>query len=96
MILGLHRQTLVGLIGRGTLGNRPRQEHAGQLEAEVPVEVASSMFLDDEDAPPRHHTTSERLRRAGGGPLVPILREAVVAGRGHGGGYGMRLPPKGR
>ena len=83
VILGLHRQALVVLIRRGTLGDRPRQQHPVELEAQIPVERARVVLLHHEDAPARHHSSAEWLRRTRGGALFAIRREAIVAGESH-------------
>ena len=48
MILGAHRKPLVGGVNRGAARDRPALEYAVHFEAEVPVQPAGVMLLDDE------------------------------------------------
>src|SRR3546814_14788538 len=48
MVLGAHRETLVGGVGARPLGHRPAFEHAVDFEAEVVMEPRRVMLLDDE------------------------------------------------
>jgi hypothetical protein len=84
MILDLHREPLDGRIGHGTLGHRPRLEHAVELEAEVVVEVRRGVLLHDErerfvgGAVTR---AAGRLRSAGEVPHAAILLESHAGTR---------------
>src|SRR2546429_379706 len=49
MILDVHGEPLRLRIERGTLGDRPRQQHAVVLEPEVVVQMARQMLLDAEE-----------------------------------------------
>src|SRR5262249_29476535 len=51
-VLDLHRQALHLRVQAGALGHRPAPQHAAVLEAEVAVEVARVVLLDDEDRSP--------------------------------------------
>ena len=54
VVLDGHRQALLARVGRRALGDGPRLEHAVDLEAEVVVQRARRVLLDDEDRPARH------------------------------------------
>ena len=49
MILHVHRKPFRLGIERRALGNRPREQYAVVLEAEVVVEMARQVFLDAEE-----------------------------------------------
>ncbi|MGY4356834.1 hypothetical protein ACVW0J_003327 [Bradyrhizobium sp. i1.7.7] len=64
MVLDLDRQPLVMRIERGSLGDRPRLEHAVELEPQIIVQSRRIVLLDHE-APLRrwrHRGLARRLR----------------------------------
>ena len=62
MVLDVHRQALVGGVEAWPLGHRPAQQHAVELEAEVVVQMARRVLLDDEGQCSGAH--AERRARA--------------------------------
>src|SRR5258708_36746174 len=52
MVLGLHREALVGGIEREALGQSPRFEPAVQFEAQVVVRARGGVLLDHEQQRP--------------------------------------------
>ena len=72
VILGLHRQPLLGRIGMRTARHRPGLEHAVPLESQVVMHARSAVFLHDKNAGPRCSRT-HRLRGAIGRPLAPVF-----------------------
>jgi hypothetical protein len=48
MVLDLDGQPLVGRVHRGSLRDRPRAQHPVDLQAEVVVQRAGVVLLDDE------------------------------------------------
>ena len=70
VILDVHRQPLRLRIERGSLGDRPRQQHSLVLEAEVVVQVAGQVLL---------HAEEQALVRPGA--LRALGGELHVAGR---------------
>src|SRR5262249_5249133 len=51
MVFDRHRQALLACLVRRALGNRPRFQHALHLEAQVVMQVARVVFLNDEQPP---------------------------------------------
>ena len=52
MILGAHRQPVVGRIGRDPVRHRPRRQHPLMLQPQIPVQPRSRMLLHDEPSLP--------------------------------------------
>ena len=63
VILGLHRQPLVGRVDGWPLGNGPRQQHAVPFEAQVVVQVRGEVLL---------HGKEQRPLLPGFGGLGPV------------------------
>ena len=64
VVLHLHREPLLGRVERGSLGHRPREQHAAPLEAQVVVEPARRVLLHHEQARAIGAVRAERLGRA--------------------------------
>jgi hypothetical protein len=63
MVLGHHREALVGRIEAGSLGHGPALEHALHLETEVVVEARGGVLLDAERPSLALSLLALRLRR---------------------------------
>ncbi len=92
MVLDMHGQPLVAGIERGAFRHRPAPQHAAVLQAEIPVQAAGGVFLDDEDrGGAARRVCRRRLRGHGKIAAGAIGVEAVAAdgaladggGRGH-------------
>ena len=86
MILGAHREPLVGGIGARPFRHRPALEHTVGLEAEVIMKARRVVLLDDEASALRLRRLSRRhlprrLGRGGEVALGLVLRERVGAPR---------------
>ena len=86
VVLDVHGQALFLRAQRRPLGHRPALQHAVHLEAQVVVQPAGGVLLDDEEAPVldagragRPRPRAERLGRALGIALLSV----VVEGGGH-------------
>ena len=75
MVLDVHRQPLVVRVEAWSLGHRPAQQDAVQLEPEVVVQVAGRMFLDDE-AQLLRLAADDAAARLGRGPKIALLAVA--------------------
>ena len=87
VVLGRNGKPLVGGIQRWALRHRPRFEHAPGLEAEVEVQAAGGVLLDDEEQRPRpvgrrrRLGLGRRLEGALGGVLLQRFRECAPVPR---------------
>jgi len=81
MVLGAHRESLVGGIGARPPGHRPAFKHAVDLEPEVVMEPRRIVLLDDE-APAVCLRAGFNLARRLGGQLEVAL--GVILGKGVG------------
>ena len=90
VILGSHRQPVLGRVGRDPVRDRPRGEHAVVLEPEIPVQAGGVVLLDHEPgavrgvgAVPRCSGGLRRLLEvalgAVGAELLPGHEELIVA-----------------
>ena len=70
MIFDVHRQPLVVRVEARSLGHRPAQQHAVQLQPEIVVQMTGRMFLDDE---------AERLRLAANDAAARLGRRPKIA-----------------
>ena len=70
MVLHLDRQALVVRVERGAAGDRPRLEHAVQLQAQVVVQPGGIVLLDHE---------AEALGRGHARPALRLGRAREVA-----------------
>src|SRR5699024_1913559 len=82
MVLRLHRQTVVLRIGRRALRQGPGAEHSFVFEAEIPVQSARVMLLDDEAEITSAGTVSvgDRLIRVLRIPSAPVDLQAIALG----------------
>ena len=60
MVLGVHGEPVLVRVLRDAARQRPRDEHALVLEAQVPVQAAGVVLLDDEAALVRRRRASPR------------------------------------
>jgi hypothetical protein len=82
VVLGLHRQALFLGIDRGPARHRPTHQNAVDFEAQVPVQPARRMLLNDETACARglgHR--GWRGERLGGAPGVALLNPRATAAK---------------
>jgi hypothetical protein len=102
MVLDVHRHPLLGRIEAGSLRQGPTQEHAIEFEAEVVVQPARPVFLDDIDecffraAPGAGSPLSRRFGRDLEVALFVVARECAVrpgAGACHSPAPARRLTP---
>ena len=80
MVLRLHREPLDLRIEARPFGDGPAQQHAVELEAEVVVEPARRVLLDDVREALSRPLLAARLRRAREVALAMVGREAAGAG----------------
>ena len=92
VVFDVHRQALVGGILRRAFRDGPGGEHSVHLEAQVPVEVAREVHVDDEQsalAVGGGFDPAARLGRAVGGTLGPVGTEGIWFGICHHGSRGV-------
>ena len=78
VILDLHGEPLVGHVVRRTLRHGPRREHAVHLEAEVEVQLAGGVLVDDEQpAGDGRHRSRPARASVSGDRLARYVAEAV-------------------
>jgi hypothetical protein len=80
MVLGGHRQALLGRVQRGSLGHRPGDQHAVDLQPQVVVATARGMLLHHEHAGALG-ARDERLRGGADPALGSIGCEAILGHR---------------
>jgi len=78
VVLDVHRQMALALAQRDALGDGPAGERSVALEAEVEVQPAGVVALDDEDRVVAAARARERLRRPGRVALAPVGVEALA------------------
>src|SRR5690606_20328701 len=79
VVLGVHGQVVGGRVGRQALGHRPGDQHPVTLQAQVPVEGAGVVLLDDERVAVRGRggLVGNGLGGTAGVPFTPVLPQFV-------------------